>query len=1202
MSDEKDRSTGYGPNVWLIDEMYREFKEHPDSLSESWRDFFSDYEPSAGRAVAPPAAAAPEPAAVATLEPAPPAVAPEPAGPTATPLVGPAARLVENMERSLGVPTATSVRTINVKGLEENRRLLNEHLAEVVGGKVSYTHLLAWAVVQALAAMPGMRSIFAEVDGTPHKLQPEHVNLGLAVDVQRKDGSHGLVVPSVKRSETLDFASFFAAYNDLVRRAQTGALTPDDFAGTTATLTNPGMLGTTQSVPRLMAGQSLIVGAGAIDFPAEYQLADPAALARLGVGKVLTVTCTYDHRVIQGAESGAFLALVADQIAGGHDFYEGIFSSLHVPHKPIALARDSNPLLTGSDGQAIVEKQAGVLQLINMYRVRGHLVAHTNPLSQEVPSHPELDLVHHGLTVWDLDREYFCKGLGGHSRASLRTILQILQDAYCGPVGVEYMFIQEHDQKSWIQERVEGVNRTSWVTAEEKRRILFRLNAAEAFERFLHTKYIGHKRFSLEGAETLIALLDRLFCDAVAAGIEEASLGMAHRGRLNVLANILGFSYERLFRQFEGDIDPLSREGTGDVKYHLGAEGTFTGPGGGSLNITMASNPSHLEAVDPVVEGMARAAQDVRGEGARRKVMAVLVHGDAAFAGQGVVAETLNMSALSGYRTGGTVHIVVNNGIGFTTSPADARSSVYATDVAKMVQAPVFHVNGEDPEACARVIDLAFEFRQTFEKDVVVDMICYRRWGHNEADEPAFTQPLMYAKIREKRSVRKLYTEKLVNRGDMAIKEAEAALNDFQARLEEAFTATKEAASPEVCLLPEELPPLPVAAPPPLDAATIARILEVMATVPDGFALHPKLAKHLKEHRDEGAMLARGESEPSFDWATGETLAFGTLLLEGKPVRLAGQDSRRGTFSQRHAVLVDQKTGREWIPLQHLGERQGPFLLYDSLLSEYAALGFEYGYSVGSPDALVLWEAQFGDFGNGAQIIIDQFIAAAGEKWNQRSRLALLLPHGLEGQGPEHSSARLERFLQLCALYNLRVAAPTTAAQYFHLLRSQAYLEPATPLVVMTPKSLLRAAAAESPAGELVTGSFQRTLADADVSADARRLLLCSGKVAFDLLARRHLNGSGDTAIVRVEQLYPLPADEIAALVSVMPNLTQVRWVQEEPQNMGAWGFIAPQLEQLLGNVPLRYVGRPASPSPATGSARLHQMEQEHLVVQAFEE
>jgi 2-oxoglutarate dehydrogenase E1 component len=1104
------------------------------------------------------------------------------------------------MERSLKVPTATTVRTLPVKLMEENRRLLNDHLADAVGGKVSFTHVIAWAVVRALAAMPGMRAIYTEIDGAPHKQQGDAINLGLAVDIQRRDGSRALVVPSLKHAETLEFAAFFAAYNDLIRRSQSNALTPDDFADTTASLTNPGMLGTTQSVPRLMAGQSLIVGVGAIDYPAEYQLADPEALARLGVSKVLTVTCTYDHRVIQGAESGAFLGLIAALLQGEHEFYDGVFASLRVPHKPMRAARDANPFIGGAEGQALVEKQAGVLHLINMYRVRGHLVAHTNPLSQEVPSHPELDLSHHGVTVWDLDREFFCKGLGGRARATLREILRTLQEAYCGPIGVEYMFIQEPDQKAWIQERVESVNRASWLTPDDKRRMLFRLNAAEAFEKFLHTKYIGHKRFSLEGAETLIAMLDRLLCDAVAAGIEEAALGMSHRGRLNVLANILSFSYERLFRKFEGDLDPDSREGTGDVKYHMGATGTFSGPGGGTLRIDLASNPSHLEAVDPVTEGMARAAQDVRGEGARAKVLAVLVHGDAAFAGQGVVAETLNMSNLSGYRTGGTVHIVVNNGIGFTTSPADARSSVYATDVAKMVQAPIFHVNGDDPEACARVIDLAFAFRQAFRKDVVVDMICYRRWGHNEGDEPGFTQPLMYAKIREKRSVRKLYTEKLVNRGDMTVEEAEAALNDFRARLEEAFTATHETEPPEAGLPALEAPPLPVAAPPAVLAATIARILAVMATAPEGFTPHPKLAKHLREHLHEGEMLARGEGDPRFDWATAESLAIGTLLLEGRPVRLSGQDTRRGTFSQRHAVLVDQNTGNEWIPLAHLDPGQGPFLLYDSLLSEYAALGFEYGYSVARPQALVAWEAQFGDFSNGAQVVIDQFIAAAEEKWHQRSRLTLLLPHGLEGQGPEHSSARLERFLQLCARNNLRVAAPTTAAQYFHLLRSQAYLEPAAPLVVMTPKSLLRAPAAESSAGTFTAGAFQRTLTDPEASSATRRLLLCSGKVGYDLLAFRAKHPTPEVAVVRVEQLYPFPADEIAALLSVLPGVAEACWVQEEPQNMGGWSFVQPQLVDLLGGRPLRYVGRPPNPSPATGSARLHQLEQEQLVGEAF--
>jgi 2-oxoglutarate dehydrogenase E1 component len=1188
MSEKSDRSATYGPNVWLIDEMFREFKEHPESLSETWREFFSDYTPAAARTVPQPPAPAPAVPAAA------------PAAPVstlaATPLRGPAARLVENMEKSLTVPTATTVRTVPVKLLEENRAILNDHLADAVGGKVSFTHLLAWAAVEALAASPATRAVYAEIDGAPHQVQPEHVNLGLAVDVRRKDGSRGLVVPSIKSAETLDFAAFFAAYNDLVRRAQAGQLTPDDFAGTTCSITNPGMLGTTQSVPRLMAGQSLIVGIGAIGYPTEYQLADPATLARLGVSKVITLTCTYDHRVIQGAESGAFLGLIAAYLTGERQFYERVFASLGVPHRPLRLSRDANPFLAEDGGRALVEKSAGVLALINMYRVRGHLVAHLSPLGQEPASHPELELDHHGLTVWDLDREFYTGGLAGRDRLTLREILRDLQEAYTGPIGVEYMFIQEPDQKAWIQRHVEGVPRASWLTADDKRRILAQLNAAEAFERFLHTRYIGHKRFSLEGAESLIACLDRLLQQAAAAGVEDAVIGMAHRGRLNVLANILGKKLAKIFGEFEGNVDPESREGTGDVKYHLGGVGEFRAPSGKSVRIALASNPSHLEAVDPVVEGMARAMQDVSGAGAEDRIVPVLVHGDAAFAGQGVVAETLNMSALSGYRTGGTVHIVVNNGIGFTTSPADARSSVYATDVAKMVQAPVFHVNGDDPEACARVMDLAFAFRQRFNKDVVVDLICYRRHGHNEGDEPAFTQPLMVARIREARSVRKLYTEMLVNRGDLTVVEAEAALNDFQQRLEAAFAETRESAPPEVCLLPaEESEPAPAPAAPPVPRAVIDRLADAISAVPDGFTVHPKLARHLTEHREE---LAPGTGQ--VEWATAETLALGSLLLEGKPVRFAGQDSRRGTFSQRHAVLVDQRTGAEYVALAHLDPGQAPFLLYDSLLSEYAALGFEYGYSVARPDALVLWEAQFGDFANGAQVVIDQFIAAAQEKWGQRSRLTLLLPHGHEGQGPEHSSARLERFLQLSARGNWRVAVPTTAAQYFHLLRSQAHLASPTPLVVMTPKSLLRAAVAKSRPEEFTGGAFLPLLSDPEPPQAPARLLLCAGKVAYDLLQHRRVAARADVGVVRVEQPYPFPAREVSALIASLPSLRDVVWVQEEPANMGGWPTVEPRLRAILGTLPLSYAGRAPSPSPATGSARMHQAEQEKLVADAF--
>jgi 2-oxoglutarate dehydrogenase E1 component len=828
-----------------------------------------------------------------------------------------------------------------------------------------------------------------------------------------------------------------------------------------------------------------------------------------------------------------------------------------------------------------------------MYRVRGHLVAHTNPLSTEIPTHPELELDRHGLTVWDLDREFYTGGVGGRERASLREIERILREAYCGTLGVEYMFIQEPDQKGWIQKRVEGADPLAWLDAPAKRRALAMLNAAEAFERFLHTKYVGHKRFSLEGVEALIPTLDRLLSGAAATGAEEAVIGMSHRGRLNVLANILGKSYEKIFREFEGNVDPLSREGTGDVKYHLGATGTFTGPAGETLHITLASNPSHLEAVDPVVEGMARALQDTRGDAGREEVLPILIHGDAAFAGQGVVAETLNMSALSGYRTGGTIHIVVNNGIGFTTSPADARSSVYATDVAKMVQAPVFHANGEDPEACVHVMDLALAFRREFKKDVVVDVVGYRRWGHNEADEPAYTQPIMYARIRDKRSVRKLYTERLVNRGDMSLEEAESALKDFQDRLEAAFAATHESAPPGPPL-PQVAPAASVteAPPPPVSLPSLEQILQRATTVPEGFHVHPKLARLLTQRRQ---MLV----QDAVDWGTAELLALGSLLLEGTPVRLSGQDSRRGTFSQRHAVLVDQDTGLEYAPLQHLAPEQAPFLVYDSLLSEYAVLGFEYGYSVARSDALVLWEAQFGDFSNGAQIVIDQFIAAAEEKWGQHSKLVLLLPHGSEGQGPEHSSARMERFLQLSACGNLRVAVPSTAAQYYHLLRAQAHASRSVPLVVMTPKSLLRAEAAKSRAEEF-NGAFRPVLSDPALPPAATRLVLCTGKVAYDLLDHRRKQADSRTAIVRLERLYPFPADELAAVLRTLPELQELLWVQEEPANMGGWSFVSPRLRELAHGLPLAYVGRPENPSPATGSARIFQIEQERVVAEAL--
>lgn len=1182
MSEDARRSA-FGPNDWLLDEMYRAYLADPTSVGESWQEFFADYRPPAGRTVAPLA-----PAAAVPSEDVTPLVTPG-----AEPLRGGAARLAENMDASLAIPTATTFRTVAVKLLEENRALLNHHLKDSQSGKVSFTHILAWALVRALKGAPGMWAAYREIDGQPHRITPEHLNLGLAVDVVRRAGTRTLLVPNLKAVEQMDFAAFFAAYNDLLRRVNANPISPDDFAGTTVSLTNPGMLGTSQSMPRLMPGQSFILAAGSIAYPPEYQLADPEVVSRVGVSKVMTLTCTYDHRVIQGAESGTFLGVLAGLLAGEEDFYEEIFAALDAPHLPFRLARDVNPALAdGSD--ALVAKQAPVLHLINMYRVRGHLLAHLNPLGSDMPHHSELELARYGLSIWDLDREFFTGGLAGAQRATLREILRILQDAYCDTVGIEYMHIQEPDQKVWIQERVEGVDKDDWLTQEEKRRLLAKLNAAEAFERFLHTNYLGHKRFSLEGGESVIPMLDRLLARAADAGVDEVVMGMAHRGRLNVLSNIVGMNYKTIFKAFEGELDPESREGTGDVKYHLGAKGAFTSPGGARLRVTLASNPSHLEAVNPVVEGMARAVQDVQGDAEHRRVLPVLVHGDAAFAGQGVVAETLNMSALAGYRTGGTVHIVINNGIGFTTAPLDARSSVYATDVAKMVQAPIFHVNGDDPEACLRVIDLAFEFRHSFGKDVVVDLICYRVHGHNEADEPAYTQPLMYERIAAKRSVRKLYTERLINRGDLTLDEAEKALADFRARLEEAFAETRDLGGTAAPAAP------PAAAPasstgvaPEVDRPTMERVLAGITSVPAGFTIHPKLARAFSGR-------ARMLVEDAVDWGTAELLAFGTLVLAGTPVRLSGQDSRRGTFSQRHAVLVDFKTGASHTPLRHLDPAQAPFLIYDSLLSEYAVCGFEYGYSVSRPEALVLWEAQFGDFVNGAQIVVDQFLAAAAEKWGQRSRLVLLLPHGYEGQGPEHSSARPERFLQLCAGDNLRVAMPSTAAQHFHLLRRQAYAEPPAPLVVMTPKSLLRAREARSAAADFA-GAFRPVLDDPAPPNAARRVLLCSGKVAYDLLAWR-TELKADTAVLRVEQLSPFPARELAVVLDGYGRPGDVRWVQEEPRNMGAWNFAAPYLHEILGDCRVRYVGRPPSGSPATGSARRHQQEQQALVAAAFAE
>jgi len=853
-----------------------------------------------------------------------------------------------------------------------------------------------------------------------------------------------------------------------------------------------------------------------------------------------------------------------------------------------------------TDAESIV-KQAGVAQLIRAYRVRGHLRADLDPLRHDPPRLPELELASYGLDAGDLDHRFVAWGLGGSREGlPLRRILEVLERTYCGPVGVEYMHIQDPRCRQWLQEHLEAPDSSEPLCADDQLRILDRLNAAEALETFLAKSYVGQKRFSLEGAETMIPMLDALLEAAAGARIEEAILGMSHRGRLNVLANVISKSCEQIFREFEGDIDPATTHGSGDVKYHIGATGVFEARGGGTLRVTLASNPSHLEAVDPVVEGMVRARQDRLGDRAHERVLAVLLHGDAAFSGQGVVAETLNLSGLHGYRTGGTVHIVIDNRIGFTTGPRDLRSSHYATDVARMVGAPILHVNGDHPGAAVRMARLALAYRQEFKTDVVLDLVCYRRFGHNEADDPSLTEPLLYDKIQRHRSVRKLYTERLLQRGDLDAATAERMLEEFQTRLRQVRDDVRRAVQggPGPTVRPEleategtarSVPDTRVSRP------TLERVLQGLARTPPGFELHPKL-RPLVTQRTERFISGR------IDWALGEALAFGSLVLEGHPVRLSGEDSARGTFSQRHAVLYDHRTARPWTALAELSPDQAAFQVFDSLLSEFAVLGFEYGYSVERPEALVLWEAQFGDFANGAQVIIDQFVASAEEKWRQASGLVLLLPHGFEGQGPEHSSARPERFLQLCARRNMRLAVPSTPAQYFHLLRAQIRDTARKPLIVLTPKSLLRHPPCVSRAEELCDGRFELVLDDprAPDAAGVERVVLGAGKVFWELEARRE-TGDAALALCRVELLYPFPVDSILALLARYPRARDVVWVQEEPSNMGAWHHVRDRLADNLGpDRRLRYIGRPRAASPAVGSHRRHVAEQETLLAEAL--
>ena len=1195
-----------GINSWLEDELFQQYQHDRTAVDNTWKELFeSGVKPSPVAALAPPPAKSE------------PAKAPSEPGSILQPLRGSPARIAENMAASVSIPLATSQRTIAVKVMDENRRIINQHRTLIGKSKVSFTHLVGWAVVKAIEEVPVLNHAYAEKDGQAFRVVHPQINLGIAVDVDGKDGSRSLVVPNIKNAGALSFADYVTAFDDLVARARTGKLTPDDFHGTTISLTNPGTVGTMSSNPRLMVGQGAIIAAGAIDYPAEFQGAADETRALLGLSKVMALSCTYDHRIIQGAESGVFLGKVQALLDGADGFYDEVFDHLHMPHQPVRWVKDRQPLLPGTSARtAEIAKQAGIMQMINAYRVRGHLIADLDPLGAEPSYHAELDPETYGLTIWDLDREFLTGPLGEAIRdggpkpvATLREILETLRQTYCGKIGCEYMNIQVPEQKRWLQHRMEP-EAFQWPLANEARiRVLKSLIAAEEFEHFLHSRYVGQKRFALEGGETALAIVSEILERAAANNVHEVVMGMAHRGRLNILANVVGKDLRKIFSEFEGELDPASTQGSGDVKYHLGASGVVRAANGREIIASVAPNPSHLEAVDPVVEGIVRPKQDRLGDAARARVIPLLIHGDAAFAGQGVVAETLNLSQLDGYSTGGTIHLIINNQIGFTTLPDEARSTPYSTDVARGVQAPIFHLNGDDPDAAVRVVEVAFDYRQEFKKDVVIDMFCYRRHGHNEGDDPSYTQPILYRKIKDHPLVGTLYAEQLVREGVLPAEDVEAMRKAAAQRFHEAYDAAQANAERyEV----QELSAVrhdeignfcPRTA---VNHAVIERVVRATTHFPESFHLHPKLRGFVERRR---SVVGQASSPVGIDWAFGETLAFGTLVLEGTPVRLSGQDSGRGTFSQRHLAFYDSETGRRYIPLQHISPDQARFDVFDSSLSEYAVLGFEFGYSVADPLTLVIWEAQFGDFANGAQIMIDNFISAAESKWGQPSGLVMLLPHGYEGQGPEHSSARIERYLILSAENNWFVANCTTPAQYFHLLRRQMYgghdrRGTRKPLVVFTPKSLLRHPKAVSTLHDFTTGGFLELLPD-PAAADAGRIsrvVFCSGKIYYDLSAGREQQKASHVALVRAEQLYPFAADQARDILARYPDTAEVVWAQEEPRNMGAWRFMEEQMAPILEPTrrQLRFVGRPESASPATGSGRRHQQEQSEIVADAL--
>jgi multifunctional 2-oxoglutarate metabolism enzyme len=1217
----------FGPNSALVEELYSQFQENPDSVPAHWRTYFEgelvleDQDETHEIPAPTPAVAKPEHTPKPQPIPPPPPVAKAPGKTTpatqAVPaaeedervkknlLKGAASKIAANMEISLEIPTATSLRVIPVKMLWEDRMLLNRYLEQRTDRKVTFTHLIAWAVIQALKEYPSLNYYYEEVEGKTYSVNPGAINFGVAIDLPGRNGTRSLMVPNVKSADSMSFPEFMDTFDDLIRRARAGKLEISDFERTTISLTNPGTIGTVSSMPRLMKGQGAIIATGAMNYPAEFQAMSQDLLNHLGISKVMTMTCTYDHRIIQGAESGSFLSRVHSLLNGEADFYDRIFEELEVPFSPIAYGTDNyTGFLSGAQSGLEANKKAiAVIQLIQAYRSRGHSIADLNPLRESPKRNEELDLETFGLSMWDLDREFYCGGLGGKEKATLREITQLLRDTYCRKIGSEFLYIQITPEREWLRERMESVTNTPDFSKADKIGILRKLNHASAFEEFLHKKFVGHKRFSLEGAESLIPMLDVMLERSADYGVNNVLLGMAHRGRLNVLVNTLGKSYSRIFAEFEGNIDPDTFHGSGDVKYHLGTTGRHETANGKVVRLELLPNPSHLESVNPVVEGAARAMQDKLSENERQTVLPLLIHGDAAFAGQGVVAETLNMSQLDGYKTGGTIHVIINNQIGFTTLPKDGRSTKYASDLAKTILAPVFHVNGDDPESCAYAMRLALEYRQKFGKDVVIDLICYRKHGHNEGDEPAFTQPSLYKEINNHSSVREIYSRELVRKNELEPTEVENIFAEFDAILEQAFEEAKTVPTFEVreehierkdTRQEDRIAQVDTS----LDPEMLQKVATRLNTVSTNFDANPKLLRILAKRNE---VVARNERK--IEWGFAEALAFGTLLVEGKDIRLSGQDVERGTFSHRHSVLHGTESLERFVPLNHITDNQGRYMVYNSLLSEFAVLGFEFGYSSEFPDALVIWEAQFGDFSNGAQIIIDQYISSSEAKWGQNSSVVMLLPHGYEGQGPEHSSCRLERYLQLCAEDNLQVVNCTTPAQYYHMLRRQALQEKRKPLIVATPKSLLRHPQALSTSEELASGKFNPVIDDSNISSpdDVNRIVFCSGKVYYDLLKHQQDEGVTDVAVVRLEQFYPFPNSDVKNILSRYENATDIVWCQEEPKNMGGWSFVWPRLmEQTFDDQAVRYIGRVASAAPATGSAKLHAAEQERLVQRAI--